>query len=723
MKKRMSVNQKGSALMLVVCIMALLSIVGSALLVKTTSNSENKANERKAQSGFSSTEVGSNDFVSALEAVCQDSVKLAFTDLLIDYTKLSDVAAQSQRFTDVFQASLMKTLNQDEAAAKMMKKALGLADDATLDVAVSFDKSKIVQDAAADATKTGTITLKGVKFSYKDAQGNSSSIVTDIKIKADVPNVGRGMVAGTCAEFYDFALISGGNVYTPASTNLNKKINGNVFVEKNLTVNHSSSKMYFSNADKLLVKGTLDIDGAEVEFNNSTELIATGKGLWAGNIRVANGGKANGINTNVYVKDDLTMSGNGPQFVFGGSENSVGGEYIGYSGDPQSAKSSAITINSAKDIKLDMSKMSTLVLRGNSYIQDKLWEKASTNAENLLGILQGESLAYKDMQAMYLVPSEATPFGQNPILKDNFTELTEEQLKAIKNFDISDEYDVSHHFPLSNYVSETEPVVKRYVILDGGSTEFVYLYLNFKSEGAAKQFYNDYLSTSRGAAILEQIKNLNKTGISMVKLPSETYTLANVFEYYDGKDFTTKVPNLANSSLMNSKARTAAKNYTGLFSFFRLDYTTIIPDDYNVINEAVLRDSISNVLAENGKTAKMSVDFEGYKFLAVSGDVKTGDLTDESGVSMNGKKGIILVEGNLTNNVSFTFEGLVLCTGDYSMNEMSLKANKDIVLKMLDEPLIAQFFRGQGAAAANNKGAYVSTDSVDISFENWQKNG
>lgn len=712
-------NNKGSALMTVVCIMALLSIIGSMLLVKTTNNRDLKEQEKKAQDAFYKADSSSMEFASALDSIAQDAIKKAFSDLMISYTKYPDTAARGARFGLVFTDYLKNKLTEGTTAEEILKNALGVT---ALDVTVNFDSSKVTTDASVMAGKmTDKIILHDVLFSYKDADGHVTKVTTDINIDAKIPNIERGMLAGTCAEFYDFALITGGKLYNKQKSTNTQKITGNVFVEKDLSLGFGSSKISFEKCDKFLVKGNIDLKGSvDVTFNNSDITSANGKGIWAKNIQL-DASKLTGTKTSFYVSDDLVLSGKNTVFT------SNGEEYVGYSGgsaDETSEKSSAITINYAKDITLDLSAMNSLILRGSSYIQDKVWAKGSSDASNLLGILQGESVAYKDMQAMYLVPSECSPFGQNPVLLDMYNEhgaFTQDELDNILNFDLNEIYESSHHY-LSAYLDADKPFVTRYVILDGGSTEFVYLYLNFQNATAANQFYVDYLSTKRGLKIKEQIMNLNDTGKSKIALAKNNYTLANMFEFNKNDDnvITTIGSDASNFSVMSNKSRTTAQQYTGLFSFFRLDYNTTIPDGYDVISEAVLSDTITNNLTALGETSldrKVTCKGGDCWFVVRSGNTKTSNLS-----TYNGKKGIILIDGDVEFDNGFKFEGLILSRGNADINNMEIQANKDVVIEMLDDEIVAQFFCGQGAKGSKSDGTYISSDSVTIEFENWQKN-
>ncbi len=706
-------NNKGSALMLVISTMAILSVVGSLLLVKTTNNRKMKEAEKKALETFNKAENGSYELVSALEMISQDAVKQAFSDLLIEYGSFSSNDARMERFNSVFVGILQKKL-AEEGAEGLLKKALHLSSTDSLDMTVSFGSIETEADAdRTDKSKTNKITIKDAKFTYKDASGNETTVITDIVVVADIPDVKKGMSSGTAAAFEDFALITNGNASYDLTTTEKTELDGNIYVAKNLAQKQSNS-LLIKDAAKLLIKGQIALDhGAELVVENSDSLMSSGVGLWAGDISVDNGSKLT-VKANCYVKDDLTLAGTNTNVKVSGTE------YIGYSGEGarMSEKSSAIMINTAKDITLDLSGLTSLTLRGSSYIQDKIWGNipslsASQKAANMLGILQGESLAYKEMQSIYLVPSVCSFSGKNPMLKSEYESIADHTISMSCYFH-NDATGEDASIDLSNYVNPTTPYITRFVRLDGGSTEYVYLYLNFKDESAAAEYQKDYLNTWKGREIKEQMKLLGSA--SKVVLAQNNYTVSNLTEY--NKDGDQKVSSVmadnANLTLVRSKSRIAERSYSGLFYSLDASVTRTIPADYDLISNAVLLPAAYEV------ADSVEVSVAPYKFYLYKGNKKTADLT-----GISGKKGILVINGDLTfNSTNFEFEGLVIVTGNvYFNSKAKLTANETAVEKLLENEDVKKYFRGQGVSGTNGSdGAYVSSESIKINFENWNRN-
>lgn len=714
-------NNKGAALLLVICSLSILSVIGSLLLVKTRNNRKMKLEEKQAQKTFSEAEESSMELASALESVAQDAVKSSFADLMLEYGSIADNDARIDRFNEVFVSYLCAQLNKSNAAELLVKNALHMSASDSLDVTVSFEvdehgNNKIITETTedkADKMTTNKITIKNAKFSYNDGAGNQSSIVTDICVTAKIPDVQAAMVPEAAALFEDFVLISNGNVSrTSASSGTDTtKMQGNIYIGGNYS-QEVNGAIEIKDAAKFLVKGSIDLKsaGAKLSFINAKEKDAdnkslwdSGLGLWAGNISVSNGATffAEG---NCYVRDDLSVAGTGTKVEIAGTE------YLGYGGgsERKSESSSAITINTAKNITVDLRNVGTLMLRGSSYIQDTKWGNTSLTGEdktaNLYGVLQGESLAYKEMQAMYLVPSSCSFNGKNPMLKSDYDSAVNKSI--LMNF-------VETGLDLSDYVNEEKPYVTRFVRLDGGSKEYVYLYLNFKSEAAAAAYHKAYMQSAKGDVIREQIKLLEDSMIALPD-PEKCYTISDLVEYNKNGDKAVN-PLYASgigSLTLRNKSNTAARMYGGLFSRLDATVTKTVGEDYDLIRSSVVNES---ALAGSPKTVT-----EGeYTFYFRSGAFSTSSLGTN-------KKGILLVDGDLTVDNSFKFDGLILVTGEVkykAQGGIDLKADKTAVRTLLGNSEVAAFFRGHaGADGIAGSGSYISSESVKIEFENWNRN-
>lgn len=697
-RKRFWKNNEGLSLILVIGCVALLSVTGSMLLVVTTNNREMKELEKRMQDTFYQAESGSDEMVSALEAISEEILEDAFSDMLIQYSEFAGNDERGQRIADYFTAALKNRLSAGGAA--IMNDAVG----ATLtDVVFSGGVS---EEVSAEDRKTNTIRLSDVIFTYKDGEGNESKITTDICIQAEIPDIESGLNAsGMKSEFTDFALITKGDVamQTAAGTQT-ATIDGNMYAGGDVKVNVEAT-LNLKNADKVLVKKDIIAEKGTIKIDN-TGKISNGAGVWADGLKVLERGTLD-ARSNFYISDDLTVEESGGKVILGGADT----EYIGFSGnttgDP-SKRNSAVTINNAKDILLDFSALKNLVLSGNSYIQDKKWGAGSS-------VMQGESIGYKDMQAMYLVPGECLSTGINPMPKDDYYEGVVKDVLSF-SYEVEDPATgavETFEFNLEPYLDPVNKYVRRNVVLDGGATEFTYLYLNFVNEAAAVKYVNDYMATPYGAAIKEQIANL---GASEIKLAQNNYTLGNTIEYIGGS-LSMAAPNTASGAevFRMRSTSTAKQRQKALFTSFRLSSNGTIGSDwtsYDVVGKTILDEAALSSLPANVWT---KARYGAYDFWVYNGDVTIPNVSIT---------GIILVNGKVTfQGTTGNVNGLVIATdGCEFTSTTTLTANQEAVEALLREPEVAKYFRVNAGAAADGSYGYLSSEAVNVSFENWQKN-
>ena len=741
-RKSILKNNKGGGLILVIGCVALLSMIGAMLLVVTTNNRKLKDLELQMQQSFYGAESGSDELVSQLEIEAEDAIKRAFADLMVQYSNLTTTDAKNARFSEFFQTAFYDEVAQSNAAKSLMCKALGgdpnNADDMNaVDIEVTFGSVETVPYVAGSGEDSTQICIRNATFTYS-AGGSQTSITTDIIVDAKIPNIEKSMANTIACDFTDFAIISGGDVVTPLNTSQEVKVNGNFYTRSSLLHRSREMQMTVNNAKKFLVAENLVVTNG-AKLNVDTGSYASGDGVWANGIEVSDGGELS-AKSHFDGSEDLTIEKEGAKVII------EGGEYIGYSGysgaatvDP-SALNSAITINSAKNITLDFSGTGNLVLNGRSYIHDTLW--SAGGVANALGILQGESVAYKDMQSIYLVPSECLVTNHNPMTLTEFNALTG-CLMTDARISYKDDDNNIAYFNFRNYLgrSTTDPndpnydaliednYVVRHVKLDGGTTEFVYLYLNFPTEKDAQDYFAAYMAVPELAAPMKM--RLATLGNSIIKLAENNYTLANAFQYdgttadatYGIQYATTNYTKLVNSSLL-AKRRTG-----GLFSSFRSNATSTENRDYDIISEKILKMEKFDTDPDNSEGTppntwiqeSYTISMDGIHSATYDFWVYNGDVTLSTTVPAH--SGIILVNGKLTfSGTAKTINGLVLATGGIEFNsETTINNDKDAVEALLTESDVQKYFRATGGVGAPAS-PYLSSEAVSISFDNWQKN-
>lgn len=722
-KSRIRGNNRGDSLILVIGCTTLLSLLGIVVLSKTMDSRMMKLAEEKAQESFFEADSASSQMVTVLEALAQEAVELAFNDMMLEYSQMSSTAERGDRFAEFFGLSLKKQITATNIEQELRDILDANPDTDVTNMSVSYDgEPEIIEPPSGDPTNptiTKIVKIKNATFVY-EANGSKTTITTDIVMQAKIPNVEAGFEATVDCDFSDFALITDGNAISRSTEALN--INGNLYTGGDLhagykneanpsdPANTDNGSIAVTGADKVLVKKKIIAEESGKIIINNPIAASTGEGVWANGIDV-NGGTVKTNNTNLYISDDLSVKGINPIMEFKGSTN----EYVGYSGggatEQPEDKSSAITINTIKadvstgmpNLKLDMSGLGFLYLNGTSYIQDDSW-KAVVDGEtqSIDGILQGESVAYKEMQAMYLVPGECLSSGYNPVIGGGSVTL------------VNDSIDCGSGEPLdlNNYVDISDPFVVRTIILDGGSTKAQYYYLKFKNTTAATEFAKAYMASERGAEIKERIKNLSSS--SYIKLASSVNTLAPSISYDGTALGISPEADATQKGMLASKAQQAKEDYKGYFSKLEKTGGVSVAADYKLLKERLLNETALNALAPNEIVEVTVSTPTNYRFLLVNGDFTLGS-------SYNGMSGIVVVNGNLTIDcTNFTMSGLVLATGNVKASTgATITANESAVESLMANDDVAKYFKGFTHDATDS---FLSSEAVDITFENWKKN-
>lgn len=703
-------NNRGDTLILVIGCIAMLSLLGVVILAKAMDNRNMKVTEEQAQYTFFKADSSSAEMTTILEAMAHDAVEAAFSDMMLEYSLIQSGQDRAIRYSDYFAEAFKRELNA-EGFQDRLETALG-GEITELSVSggnVVETVSTLPADPSITRSETDIIKIKDLSFTYT-LNGSKSKVTTDICVQAKVPNVEAGFRIDVDCDFSDFALITDGSTNVTAVEEL--KVNGNVYVGEELRSVGSSVGVDIKDATKILVRGEMQIEGgAKIKLSNGSVTLTDGQGVWANGIYVR-GGKLDATNVNFYVRDDMTIEGSRSEVYMQGADAS----YVGYSnstpGLSPHLQNSAITINKAEDIMLDLSSLGKLMINGNSYIRDKEWEERTD------GVMQGESVAYKDMQTMYLVPGNCLSVGHNPVLGED-TSFT---MDPVYNYQCAD--GTMGSFDFGPYLNPTEKYVVRTMIVDGTHTKYVYM--NFKNKEMAAKFVTDFLNTDAGDEIKSRITNLNKTINSIIKLPpaDKTKTLANALTY-DGTNVS-MIPavDASQRGILDTTSLIARQRYAALFTSLGTMGGINVPADYKLVKKAVLVDGAFDDLTPGQVVEKSVADPLSpgltYTFALYNGDVIISGGADNNFLH-SGMNGILLVNGTVTVKASNTqIGGLVVATEGVNVEAgATFTANSRAVEVLLEQPEVGYYFRGY---SQDSDDGYLSTESVDVTFENWRKN-
>ena len=704
-------NNRGDSLILVIGCIALLSIIGVILLAKSMDNRNMKVAEGQAQASFSGAETGSAEVVTVIENVAMGVIEDAFADMLLEYSLMADDNAREDRYNKYFRDKVDTLLSAANLQTEL-ENALGGAAVTNLEV----KRGDVAPDPGdAEEGYTQTVRVKDVVLTYKTA-GSETKITTDICVRALLPDLNAGFSSGISCDFTDFALIADGDVKVTSSSDM--ELIGNMYTGGNLITSGNNVATKINEATKLLVKKEIQIDNnAGVWVDAGSVTFNEGEGIWADGISVS-GSTLSTEGVNLYIRDDLAVEGTTVQSNI--EMKGTNTEYVGYSGNDAALvnheRSSAININEAKDPILNMEGLSRLYINGNSYIcESNIWGTLAADnvtIESAEGILQGESIAYKDMQSMYLYPGSCLPnHSHNPIIGKNVTIGT-----PSLSYEFQREGHSGETMDLSLYVDSANPYVTRTAHLDGGTTVLTYVYLNFKSEAAAAQYVVDYLDTFMGENVKEQIHNLGSD--ARIKLPADTYTLSNAISY-DGTDLTVHPAATGTSKAkLDIVSLMAEQRYKGLFSSLRAEGAAATNPSYQMVKDGIV--NVSAVAALSAED-EIFVQDPNNSDVSYACYVHNGDLTITDQSKYATMTGILLVNGNLKVATSgVNIKGLVLVTGEVTeAGGAKYVADERVVELLLSDDNVAKYFKVYGATSG---AGYLSTEAVEISFDNWQKN-
>lgn len=501
--KRRKLNDKGSAIVFVVVIMALMGILVTMALYMCVSNFYMKANDLQSKNNLYSAEAVLDEIKAGIQQQASAAVDVAYMNVVQNYEVFSDNdEARTDEFVYHYVTQLRNyyKLNDDthydiEKLKAYVKSVKQISDIRTEQGALISINGAADQDNIMVAYETALV-FKNVSVKYRDSKGYVSMISTDIRVGIPEISFDSGL---TIPEIISYSLIA--NEKLDITEGNNATISGSVYGgRQGIVASKGSTGMYFKGSELIITPNLVTAD--------DTAVITVDKdsSLWAGGTLVDRAATLNLLG-NAYIEDDTTVDGNS-------SSLNIQGKYMGFGNELQKAeKSSSIIINGVGS-KVNLSSVERLLLPGNAYIgvekgKDKI-EMSSTLTLHNNDIGLGESMTAKASQIAYLVPSECIGYvdgecvlGSNPVLYSKYKSAYA---------DVADDDDLLVDYSkISNngtdYGKEYGATYRtKFVSIDNGTGNaeaLVYFYIAFEDtkgtqkeldqENAAK-FFKDYFS-------------------------------------------------------------------------------------------------------------------------------------------------------------------------------------------------------------------------------------
>lgn len=539
MSERKKLNNAGSAMVMALTVIALISILGTMALSTALLNVKMREMNRRSDKNFYYIE-------TALDEIYAQTGRMASDILKENYVLvMGNLYKEGYRTNDEanvwLKKGFMKDLSDDSALGidlspgddtvnnrKNVSEKLASFSDTIREQSLKVSIDSIIletetptaadEDGAlffsgADVIYSG-ITLKGLCLIYINPKdGTESAITVDLRIKA--PYV-RFINEGDALLGYVLAANGPIDVNVNGTRNTVNHFAGNIYGDS-ITISHSETEM---TANLVTAAGTLTVEkGGGLTVLPESETGAQSR-IWADGILLNFSSALSVENAGIFVKDDLTLTGDN-NFV------DLNGSYYGYGNEGDNReltkktpdKSSAIIIN-GRGGRLNMTGLTSLILAGRAYMRFD-----NTISDGQYVYPMGESLAVKATQTIYLIPESAVtlmwngktePAGSNPVMlpkeEDGYTltlqiKLPPELGGGTAAYQVQVEHpgaddDEGKGIRMSGPSAEQSPVIP--VILNGK----VYLYHNFESEGDRRKYFINYLEENASSfdALLEKSK-------------------------------------------------------------------------------------------------------------------------------------------------------------------------------------------------------------------------
>lgn len=766
-------NNKGAALMLVLVAVALVTVLVTTMLTASLINIQMKASERKGIENFYSADTYMDLVKSVVKTDADKVLDSAYKKLLVGYT---GSANEEQNFYMNFASEFEKIVKgssatKAEALERYADRILsydggdlnslnakfvgGIVDGSgNLIDAEDWDGGDLkkrlkisIDDIVAEkngADYTGAIWLKGVMVTYTDEYDYQTTVKTDMKIYAEYPNPD---IIFDKIDPSEYIAITDGE-FTNGTASGKVEMTGNVCAIKGITVNNLFETTF--KAKRLITNGAFGIkEGGKAIVNTEYDdgvLTDSGKddAVWAKDISI-NVGKYEGTG-NVYLSDDLefshtTKSANISEAVFK-SASGESNEFVGFGAGKVASKAlnnSAILFNTSK-FKLDMIGLSNLTLTGNAFISVPLYGGGSNE------IVEGESISYKGLQQLYLVPREllGPSIKTNPCLASELPGSLDElgELNTYFKDTVKIENGVTDSgINLTGFLDATVPV-KVNIVTGASGINQVYFFYNFKSVEMAQK-YMTYVYTYTPATIDKALNKLELT--TKYILPNSTSIFSNYINNLGEMQFAYKPDVKKESTNYNIKF----SKLLGTLDPLGVGGVNLL-DPITIYNRLVYASNISNVSSKAGTiytNPTSSSFFKKYliKFYHVTGtgtsDILTGMAEVGKGASnATSVPGIIFADGDISIPGNFyglivangkvrlggKLRGLVIAKGDVTYTSgQDCTYDKELIKLMLRDnsigSLVGDYLKCY-TGSTNSSSGTAYTQAVKITYDNWQEN-
>lgn len=759
-------DNKGSAIVMVLVIIAFISILVSVLCYRAILNYQMKVVDYKSKDNFYTAESALEEVRTGLQSIASNAVTESYVEVMQSYHDYSNQERANQ-FSYLYMLKLVDALkdggDDEKYDVDLLKAYL------TQPVNPSGVGAKLEATGGANnmLPYTEALILENVKITYTDDKGFVSIIETDIQMNLPAIDFNE---AFRMPDILDYCIIANNSMIFNGG---NTSIKGSVYAGKNGINLKGASTLNIDEAELVVTDGTINIESGSTLNVNSVD-----SNTWAKDIALTSA-KAT-INGNTYIADDTTINGKLSKLTYKGS-------YYGF-GETDPAKgsdgSSSILINGLGTV-IDFSGLTTLTLAGNAYINimDKgnmvLDVGLATEAELVEpdpasgldspfntshNILMGESLSVKSNQLAYLVPAECIGYidgecvlGSNPVTQARLTTefmepraLAAEADKA-KYVEVNMEMISSLGASLNSFNAKIQKLYR----IESADTTLVYYYIVFENQADANYFFQQYYANNK-TKMDSYIKNyIDITNSNFGNFGTMNVNLAgNLLRKEGAGDNATYI--LEEDSLA---ASTADPEYVNNLAYYGETYqalcTKLVKDYSTLSSEEIFNKGDSgeglfaNIIDMKAFTVGESKFIPNEFFVGTDVSVALyGTATDDYHAvvvknpsypyvinnTVDSKIRVVVATGDV--QVKRNFNGIIIAKGDIIVDTAVSIENDDVAVSKAMQltrtdasgnvhSYIDLFKDGRALAVSSTVGSGGSSDHVEVEalvgYKNWNK--
>jgi hypothetical protein len=508
-----------------------------------------------------------------------------------------------------------------------------------------------------------------------------------------------------------------------------KDIRGNAYLGDSGT-NFSLGTINFSptaNAGKITTAGEFFVrNQAKVTVNKDTSLFA--KEIHIDSADSVSFKGTTYINDDLVIDNSIGVSGvdvslSGRFYAYGNPESAASARCFGENSEDMTdltknpaAYSSAILVN-GRNVTLDMSGLSDMILAGTAYVGSE--SAASTNSN----VQMGESVALKTNQRSYLVPSEfLAPYcaagGRNPMSESTYLILKEQIAASRSDYNSANDVkdidflryaaDARDNIPEELQALNVTGVKKQTYQISTGSgnvIKMVYFFLTFASEDDAIAYGNSkYAKSTKDLEARLDTQHYNTS----ITYPSMMYdefdknkNRITDFSFYFNGNLIVPANDKTNTKVMIGQRSLASSQTTEALNQREQEYQNrfasmkhSLLSDYNQMTTEQKTRALYNNIVEVDKLSRVNVKkvfTTGQDGVAaesqmaavvINGDYTltgTGENAMEQGYPVH----LVIASGDVTVDCNYT--GLIIAGGDIklTMNAKTLTANASLAQKAM----------------------------------------